>query len=56
MGRILEILLQKLHPKIEPPHADEVAEMTEMNPVAPTSLEEEVVAQMAPIGKSSLIT
>jgi hypothetical protein len=39
-----------------PTQAKKDAEMSEMNPVVPTSLEEEVVAQMAPIGKSSLIT
>jgi hypothetical protein len=39
-----------------PTQAKKDTEMAEMNPIVPTSLEEEVVAQMAPIGKSSLIT
>ena len=39
-----------------PTQAKKDVEMAEMNPVAPTSLEEEMVNQMAPIGKSSLIT
>jgi hypothetical protein len=32
------------------------AELASMNPAAPTSLEEEMVDKMAPVGKSSLIT
>ena len=32
------------------------AELAEMNPPAPTTLEEEVIDKMAPVGKSSLIT
>jgi hypothetical protein len=39
-----------------PTQAKKDAEIAEMNPSAPTTLEEEMVAQMAPIGKSSLIT
>ena len=39
-----------------PTQAKKDAEMSDMNPVIPTSLEEEMVSQMAPIGKSSLIT
>ena len=32
------------------------AELASMNPAAPTSLEEEMIDKMAPVGKSSLIT
>lgn len=39
-----------------PTQAKKDAEIAEMNPSVPTTLEEEMVAQMAPIGKSSLIT
>ena len=39
-----------------PSQAKKDAELAEMNPSAPTSLEEQVVAQMAPIGKSSPIS
>ena len=39
-----------------PTQAKKDSEMAEMNPVIPATLEEEMVAQMAPIGKSSLIT
>ena len=39
-----------------PSQAKKDADLTEMNPSAPTSLEEQVVAQMAPIGKSSPIS
>ena len=39
-----------------PSQAKKDAELAEMNPAAPTSLEEQVVAQMAPIGKSSPIS
>jgi hypothetical protein len=39
-----------------PTQAKKDSELAEMNPVIPTTLEEEMVAQMAPIGQSSLIT
>ena len=39
-----------------PSQAKKDAELAEMNPPAPTTLEEEVIDKMAPIGKSSLIT
>jgi hypothetical protein len=39
-----------------PSQANKDAELSEMNPSAPTSLEEQVVSQMAPIGKSSPIS
>lgn len=39
-----------------PSQAKKDAELAEMNPSVPTSLEEQVVAQMAPIGKSSPIS
>ena len=39
-----------------PSQAKKDAEFSEMNPPLPTSLEEEVVQQMAPVGKSSLIS
>jgi len=39
-----------------PTQAKKDADLAEMNPVIPTTLEEEMVAQMAPIGQSSLIT
>jgi hypothetical protein len=39
-----------------PTQAKKDAEIAEMNPSVPATLEEEMVAQMAPIGKSSLIT
>lgn len=39
-----------------PTQAKKDTELAEMNPVSPATLEEEMVAQMAPIGKSSLIT
>jgi hypothetical protein len=39
-----------------PTQAKKDAELVEMNPVPPATLEEEMVAQMAPIGKSSLIS
>ena len=39
-----------------PTQAKKDAELAEMNPVSPATLEEEMVAQMAPIGKSSLIS
>jgi hypothetical protein len=32
------------------------AELAEMNPPVPTTLEEEVIEKMAPVGRSSLIT
>jgi hypothetical protein len=39
-----------------PSQAKKDTELAEMNPVQPTTLEEEVVEQMAPVGKSSLIS
>jgi len=39
-----------------PSQANKDAELAEMNPPAPTTLEEEVIEKMAPVGKSSLIT
>jgi len=39
-----------------PTQAKKDEELAEMNPAEPTSLEEEIVSKMAPIGKSSLIT
>ena len=39
-----------------PTQAKKDADLAEMNPVIPTTLEEEMVAQMAPIGQSSLIS
>jgi hypothetical protein len=39
-----------------PSQAKKDAELAEMNPSPPTSLEEEVVDKMAPVGKSSLIS
>lgn len=39
-----------------PSQAKKDAELAEMNPVVPTTLEEEVIDKMAPVGKSSLIT
>jgi hypothetical protein len=39
-----------------PSQAKKDAELAQMNPPLPTSLEEEVVEQMAPVGKSSLIS
>jgi hypothetical protein len=39
-----------------PTQAKKDAELAEMNPVTPATLEEEMVAQMAPIGQSSLIS
>ena len=39
-----------------PSQAKKDAELAEMNPVASSSLEEDVVHQMAPVGKSSLIS
>jgi hypothetical protein len=39
-----------------PSQAKKDAELALMNPVASTSLEEDVVHQMAPVGKSSLIS
>jgi hypothetical protein len=39
-----------------PSQAKKDAELASMNPPAPASLEEEVVEQMAPVGKSSLIS
>jgi len=39
-----------------PSQAKKDAELAEMNPAPPTSLEEEIVDKMAPVGKSSLIS
>ena len=39
-----------------PSQAKKDAELAEMNPAPPTSLEEEMIDKMAPVGKSSLIT
>lgn len=39
-----------------PSQAKKDAELAEMNPAPPTTLEEEVVDKMAPVGKSSLIS
>ena len=39
-----------------PSQAKKDTELAAMNPVAPTSLEEDLVEQMAPVGKSSLIS
>jgi hypothetical protein len=39
-----------------PSQAKKDAELAEMNPAVPTTLEEEVIEKMAPVGKSSLIT
>ncbi len=39
-----------------PSQAKKDAELASMNPTPPTSLEEEIVDKMAPVGKSSLIT
>jgi hypothetical protein len=39
-----------------PSQAKKDAELAEMNPAHPTSLEEEIVDKMAPVGKSSLIS
>ncbi len=39
-----------------PSQAKKDAELAEMNPAQPTTLEEEMVDKMAPIGKSSLIS
>lgn len=39
-----------------PSQAKKDVELAKMNPAQPTSLEEEVVEQMAPVGKSSLIS
>lgn len=39
-----------------PSQAKKDVELAEMNPVIPTTLEEEVIDKMAPVGKSSLIT
>ena len=39
-----------------PSQAKKDTELAEMNPAKPTSLEEQMVEQMAPVGKSSLIS
>jgi hypothetical protein len=39
-----------------PSQAKKDTELAKMNPVQPTSLEEQIVEQMAPVGKSSLIS
>ena len=39
-----------------PSQAKKDTELAAMNPVAPTSLEEDLVEQMAPVGKSSLMS
>jgi hypothetical protein len=39
-----------------PSQAKKDAELAAMNPVASTSLEEDIVHQMAPVGKSSMIS
>jgi hypothetical protein len=39
-----------------PSQAKKDTELAEMNPAQPTSLEEQMVEQMAPVGKSSLIS
>ena len=39
-----------------PSQANKYAELAEMNPVTATSLEEDTVEKMAPVGKSSLIS